>query len=105
MLVDTLSDNRGVDRCRVSLIANGLLVLVQSLAAVSGSVLFWNILLNVTRYRWCFVLVVGMMLLLVQNGLDLCGGGQSQYNISKAAMLMQCEVGKRVATNQLGKSE
>lgn len=71
MLVDVLSDDRSIDRGRVSLITDGLLVLEGTLGAVLGGVVLGDILSNVTLDLGSDVLVVSVDLLVVYYRLDL----------------------------------
>lgn len=55
----------------MSLISNGLLMCVVCLGLVAGSMVLGDVLLDVTRDVGCDVLVVSVVLLLVDDGLDL----------------------------------
>jgi len=71
VLVDVLSDDGRVDRGRVGLIIDLLLVGVLALRLVLGGVVFRDVFLDVSVDVRSYVLVVSMVLLLVKHGLDL----------------------------------
>ena len=70
VFVDVLSDDGSIDRGRVSLITNDLLVLEGTLGTVLGGVVLGDILSYVTLDLGSDVLVVSVDLLLVDDGLD-----------------------------------
>jgi hypothetical protein len=71
VLVYVLADNRGVDGCRVCLVTDGSEVLLLALSSVSVGVLLWDILADMSGDLGSDVLVVRVLFLLVDNGLDL----------------------------------
>ena len=70
VFVDVLSDDGSIDRGRVSLITNDLLVLEGTLGTVLGGVVLGDILSYVTLDLGSDVLVVSVDLLVVDDGLD-----------------------------------
>lgn len=64
-LVDVLANNRGVDGRGVSLVSDGLQVLLLTLRSVAVGMLFRDILSDVSRDLRCDMLVVRVVLLLV----------------------------------------
>lgn len=66
-----LANNRSVHGGGVGLLANGLLVSVAGLVAVLCGVVLGDVLLDVAADVGSDVLVVGVVLLVVEDGLDL----------------------------------